>query len=84
MDKAWIERHLIRMIKDYQDLSASTVPSLEHAPSTLEFSRYVGLNRPVVVRRQRGTEMAALSKWSDAYLMEQMAAKEIEISVSKG
>ncbi|GAA5971832.1 hypothetical protein JCM11641_001532 [Rhodosporidiobolus odoratus] len=74
------ERSLRKLVTDYQSLNASQIDALTTAPTPLEFSRYVGANRPVVIRKA-GT-IPALERWSDEYLIRAMAEKEVLISVS--
>ncbi|GAA5869855.1 hypothetical protein JCM1840_007655 [Sporobolomyces johnsonii] len=77
------ERALRALVKDYQSLNASTCAELSHTPSPLEFHRFVATNRPVVLRGQgKRDRVRALERWSDRYLEEKMAGKEVAISVS--
>ncbi|GAA5970605.1 hypothetical protein JCM21900_004800 [Sporobolomyces salmonicolor] len=77
------ERALRALVKDYQSLNASTCAELSHTPSPLEFHRFVAANRPVVIRGQgKRDQVRALERWSDGYLEEKMAGKEVAISVS--
>ncbi|BGP15044.1 hypothetical protein JCM10213v2_002999 [Rhodosporidiobolus nylandii] len=74
------ERQLRKLVRDYQSLNGSQVDELSAAPTPLEFSRFVAANRPVVVRG--AGEIAALDRWTDAYLIERLGQREVNISVS--
>ncbi|ORY91719.1 cupin-like domain-domain-containing protein [Leucosporidium creatinivorum] len=77
-----MEKALQTLIKDYQDLNSSTIAEIDYTPSPLEFSRFVGQNRPLVIRGQGQREQTpALEKWSNAYLVEKVQEK-VAIAVS--
>ncbi|KAG0661517.1 hypothetical protein C6P46_003929 [Rhodotorula mucilaginosa] len=78
-----METALRRFVRDYQGLNSSTVPELEAVPSPLEFARYVGANRPCVIRGgARDQQLPALDRWTDDYLVEKLAEKALRISVT--
>lgn len=79
----WIEAHLRRVAKDYQDLSSSTVEELHQTPSSIQFSQFVASNRPLVIRRRQQHQLA-LTTWSNEYLLRAMGDRIIDIAVSKG
>lgn len=78
-----METALRRFVRDYQSLNPSTVTELEDVPSPLEFARYVGSNRPCVIRGgARKQQLPALERWTDHYLVERLAEKALRISVT--
>ncbi|GAA5854601.1 hypothetical protein JCM8547_004904 [Rhodosporidiobolus lusitaniae] len=77
------ERALRKLVRDYQSLNASCLDELDTPPSPLEFSKFVAANRPFVVRGG-GRGIPALEKWTDEYLVEKLAEKEVQVSVSRG
>ncbi|GAA5822047.1 hypothetical protein JCM11251_004839 [Rhodosporidiobolus azoricus] len=76
------ELSLRQLVQDYQSLNPSSVPELITPPTSLEFSRFVAANRPVVVRGVGLGRVRALDVWSDDYLVERLEEKEVQISVS--
>lgn len=79
-----MEKALRRFVRDYQSLNPSTVTELQEVPSPLEFARYVGANRPCVIRGgARDQQLPALDRWTDEYIVEKLAEKaELRISVT--
>jgi jumonji domain-containing protein 7 len=79
----WIESYLQRVTKDYQDLNSSTVDFVDQIPSSVEFSRFVASNRPLIIRGRQKHQLA-LKKWSNDYLLQSMGENLVEIGVSRG
>lgn len=77
-----MEKALLALVEEYQDLNPSTVAEIDYTPSALEFSRFVGQNRPLVIRGQGQREQTlALEHWTNAYLIEKVQEK-VAIAVS--
>lgn len=77
-----MEKSLQALAKEYQDLNRSSCAEIDYSPSPLEFSRFVGINRPLVIRGQGQREqIAALERWTNRYLIERVQEK-VAIAVS--
>lgn len=76
-----VERTLQRMVHDYQSFNSSTPDSLDRSPTALEFSKYVHLNRPLVIRGE-GARYAGMQHWSEEYLVEKMAQRMLAITIT--
>lgn len=78
-----VEKSLRKLVRDYQALNPATVAELRAVPSALDFSRFTSANRPLVVRRAGQTEpIPALERWTDEYVVEKLAGRELAISVT--
>ncbi|BGO90725.1 hypothetical protein NBRC10512_000665 [Rhodotorula toruloides] len=78
-----IEKSLRKLVRDYQALNPASVAELSAVPSALDFARFTSANRPLVVRRAGQTErIRALERWTDDYLVEQLAGRALSISVT--
>ncbi|BGO98541.1 hypothetical protein NBRC10513v2_002935 [Rhodotorula toruloides] len=78
-----VEKSLRKLVRDYQALNSATVTELSTIPSALDFARFTSANRPLVVRRAGQMErIRALERWTDDYLVEQLAGRELAISVT--
>jgi hypothetical protein len=69
------------LITSYHEFNGSTVDILHEMPSPLEFSRYVGRNRPFIVR-QGASDWPALRKWSVSYLKSRMEGRKVTVAVT--
>ncbi|GAA6046352.1 hypothetical protein JCM3770_004878 [Rhodotorula araucariae] len=77
------EKALQRHVKEYQSLNPSFIPELDAVLSPLEFARFVAANRPVVIRGAgQAMRIAALERWTDEYLVEKLADRELDISAT--
>jgi len=77
------EKALRKLIKEQQSLNPSRVTELDGVPSPAAFSRFVAGNRPVVMRGAgRELQIPALERWSDEYLVEKLAERELDISAT--
>lgn len=77
-----MEKSLQALVRDYQDLNSSAVAEIDYTPTPLEFSRFVGQNRPLIIRGQGQREQTpALERWTNAYLVEKVQEK-VAIAVS--
>ncbi|BGP39058.1 hypothetical protein JCM10449v2_002996 [Rhodotorula kratochvilovae] len=77
------EEALRRHVKEFQSLNASSVSELDAVPSPVEFARFVAANRPVVVRAAgQAVQIPALERWTDEYLVERLADRELDISAT--
>lgn len=80
---ATAEGVLRKLVREYQDHNSSTVAELEAVPTPLAFSRFVAANRPVVIRGAgKETQVPALERWTDEYLVDKLAERELEVSVT--
>jgi len=78
-----MERLILDMIQDYQDLNPSYVEEFEGLPSALDFSSFVRRNRPVVFRQLgHGLAVPALEKWTVNHLCEKLGDKELSIAMT--
>ncbi|GAA5841377.1 hypothetical protein JCM9279_000631 [Rhodotorula babjevae] len=78
-----VEKALRKLVKEQQGLNPSQVTELDGVPSSTDFARFVAANRPAVMRgagRQLG--VPALDRWTDDYLVEKLAERELEISAT--
>lgn len=75
------EKALISLIKEYQALNPSTISEINSTPTSLEFSKYVSLNRPLIIRGE-GKRILAFEKWSNDYLINALGDKKVRIAVS--
>lgn len=69
------------LIRSYNELNAARVDELAHAPSPLEFMRYVARNRPFVLRGGAAHWRAA-RVWSADYLADAMGARLVDVAVT--
>ncbi|GAA6004875.1 hypothetical protein JCM11491_002264 [Sporobolomyces phaffii] len=78
-----LERELRTYVRTYQEYNASACAELDATPTALEFHReYVAQNRPVVLRGQGYRDgVPALARWSDAYLVDAMQDRQVDVSV---
>lgn len=77
------EKALISLIQEYQALNSTTISEIHSTPTSLEFSRYVSLNRPLILRGEGKRQgISALRKWSNQYLIDSLGDKKVRIAVS--
>lgn len=80
---AALELTLQRLVRDYQELNARFVPEISHTPTPLELSRSVAANRPLILRGQGYRDgIPALTRWSNAYLVEKLKGRAVAVAVS--
>ncbi|GAB7345649.1 hypothetical protein MBLNU457_3939t1 [Dothideomycetes sp. NU457] len=72
---------LRNLLETYYDFNSTTVDELEDVPSALEFMRYVGRNRPFVVRRG-ARDWQAFEEWNAAYLERIMADSKVNVAIT--
>lgn len=78
-----LELTLQRLVREYQELNPRFVPAVTHTPTALEFSQAVAANRPLVFRGQGFREgTPALTKWTNAYLVDKLGGRSVAIAVS--
>ena len=77
-----LETIVVDMLLTYQDLNGICVDEMHEVPSPLEFMRYVGKNRPFVIRHAGLGHWPALQIWSVPYLKERMGNTPVNIAVT--
>lgn len=78
-----MERILVDMIKDYQEMNSSHIEEAHYHPTGIEFSRFVQRNRPVVFRGLGfDLQIPAMQQWSEAYIRQKLGDSEIRIAAT--
>ncbi|KAL9123348.1 MAG: hypothetical protein Q9187_000075 [Circinaria calcarea] len=69
------------LISSYHELNSTFVDELNGEPSPLEFARYIGKNRPFVVRGGI-SRWPAVRKWSLQYLRDVMKDQPVKVAIT--
>ena len=72
---------VVELLTTYNELNSSSIDELTEIPSALEFSRYVGRNRPFVVR-QGARDWKAARIWNPKVLKERMRGMSDSVAVT--
>lgn len=78
-----IKSTLKRLIYNYQSLNSQFPSEISHSPTPLEFSSFVGSNRPLVLRGEGDRMgMKAISDWDESYLCEKLGDSLCDVAVT--
>ena len=69
------------LILSYHDLNGTVIDELSEEPSPLEFMRYVGKNRPFVVRGGV-SYWPAIRQWTVKYLRDIMNDQLVKVAIT--
>jgi len=72
---------LVELLQTYEDLNSSIITELDSPPSALEFMRFVGQNRPFVVRGA-AADWEAFKKWNVSFLKEALNGEKVNVAVT--
>ena len=72
---------IVSLIEAYHGLNSSIIDELSALPTPLQFQRYVGRNRPFIVRRA-AQYWTAVTKWDASYLRNAMADAAVNVAVT--
>lgn len=65
------------------EMNPSHVEELRHAPTALEFSRFVQRNRPVIFRGLGfDLQIPAMQRWTEDYLKEKLGDSQVKIAAT--
>ncbi|GIZ46742.1 hypothetical protein CKM354_000985500 [Cercospora kikuchii] len=72
---------VLNLIDTYHELNACVIDELTAQPTALQFARYVGRNRPFVVRRG-ACSWRAVRQWDASYLREVMGDAAVNVATT--
>lgn len=72
---------IVELLSNYEELNSSIITELDSPPSALEFLRFVGQNRPFVVRGA-ADDWEARKIWNVDYLKEALRGEKVNVAVT--
>jgi jumonji domain-containing protein 7 len=79
--EAEVDRLTRDLIVAYTQLNSSAIDEFDEAPSPLEFARFVGKNRPFVVR-DAVSHWAAVQSWDKEYMQNVMGEQQVNVAIT--
>ena len=75
-------RHpILELLQNYEELNGSIITELDSALSALEFMRFVGQNRPFVVRGA-ADDWDAKQKWNVDFLKDALKGEKVNVAIT--
>lgn len=72
---------VLNLIETYHELNACVIDELTAQPTALQFARYVGKNRPFIVRKG-ACSWRAVRQWDASYFREVMGDAAVNVATT--